>query len=157
MEGEDGPTSDKRRRLEVAAVRSELGDLEAELAEYEQLRSGAVRSFKAGSLPGLAVALVKARIAKGWSQRRLAEELGVAEQHVKRYESTGYASASLARLCDVVGVAARSTNCHRGPSVAESCQPARRCSWSWSQAVMVENTPVAYRAGSADTAHRGGA
>ena len=103
MEGEDGPTGDKRRRLEVAAVRSELGDLGAELAEYEQLRSGAVRSFKAGSLPELAVALVKARIAKGWSQRRLAEELGVAEQHVQRYDSTGYASASLARLCDVVG------------------------------------------------------
>jgi hypothetical protein len=46
---------------------------------------------------------------------------------------------------------------NRHPSVAESFQPARRCSWSWSQAVMVENTPVAYRAGSADTAHRGGA
>jgi len=32
----------------------------------------------------------------------LAEELGVAEQQIQRYESTGYASASLARLCDVV-------------------------------------------------------
>lgn len=92
----------KRRKLEIAAVRSQLGDLEAEIAEYEQLRSGAVRSFEAGSLPELAVALVKARIAKGWSQRRLAEELGVAEQQVQRYESTGYTAASLARLCDVV-------------------------------------------------------
>jgi HTH-type transcriptional regulator/antitoxin HigA len=127
-------------------MESELGNLEAELTEYEQLRSGAVRSFKAGSLPELAVALVKARIAKGWSQRRLAEELGVAEQQIQRYE-----------VMAIVGVAERSTNCHRGPSVAESLQPARRCSWSWSQAVMVENTPVAYRAGSADTAHRGGA
>jgi transcriptional regulator with XRE-family HTH domain len=46
--------------------------------------------------------LIKARIAKGWSQRRLAEELGVAEQQIQRYESTGYTAASLARLCDVV-------------------------------------------------------
>ena len=92
----------KRRELEVAAVRAQLGDLQAELAEYEELRSGAVRSFEAATLPELAVALVKARIAKGWSQRRLAEELGVAEQQIQRYESTGYTSASLARLCDVV-------------------------------------------------------
>jgi Predicted transcriptional regulators len=92
----------KRRQLEIAAVRSQLGDLAAEIAEYEQLRSGTIRSFEAGSLPELAVALVKARIAKGWSQRRLAEELGVAEQQIQRYESTGYTAASLARLCDVV-------------------------------------------------------
>ena len=92
----------KRRELEIAAVRAQLGDLQAELAEYEELRSGTIRSFEAASLPELAVALVKARIAKGWSQRRLAEELGVAEQQIQRYESSGYASASLARLCDVV-------------------------------------------------------
>jgi ribosome-binding protein aMBF1 (putative translation factor) len=61
-----------------------------------------VRSFEAGSLPELAVALVKARIAKGWSQRRLAEELGIAEQQIQRYEATGSGSASLARLCDIV-------------------------------------------------------
>ena len=92
----------KQRALETAAVRSQLGDLLAELTEYEQLRSGTIRSFEAGSLPELAVALVKARIAKGWSQRRLADKLGVAEQQIQRYESTGYTSASLARLCDVV-------------------------------------------------------
>jgi HTH-type transcriptional regulator/antitoxin HigA len=88
--------------LEIATVRAQLGDLEAELAEYVQLRSGMVRSFEAGSIHELAVAMVMARIAKGWSQRRLAEELGVAEQQIQRYEATGYASASLARLCDVV-------------------------------------------------------
>jgi DNA-binding XRE family transcriptional regulator len=92
----------KRRQLEIAAVQAQLGDLQAELAEYEELRSGTIRSFEAASLPELAVALVKARIAKGWSQRRLAEELGIAEQQIQRYESSGYTSASLARLCDVV-------------------------------------------------------
>jgi HTH-type transcriptional regulator/antitoxin HigA len=102
LESDHAAADDKRRSLEIAAVRAQLGDLEAELAEYEQLRSGTIRSFEAGSLPELAVALVKARIAKGWSQRRLAEELGIAEQQIQRYESTGYTSASLARLCDVV-------------------------------------------------------
>lgn len=98
----DKASHSKRRELEIAAVRAQLGDLQSELAEYEQLRSGTIRSFEAASLPELAVALVKARIAKGWSQRRLAEELGIAEQQIQRYESTGYTSASLARLCEVV-------------------------------------------------------
>lgn len=102
LEADGAAPDDRRRRLEIAAVRAQLGDLEAELAEYEQLRSGTIRTFEARSLPELAVALVKARIAKGWSQRRLAEELGVAEQQIQRYESTGYTSASLARLGDVV-------------------------------------------------------
>jgi HTH-type transcriptional regulator/antitoxin HigA len=52
-------------------------------------------------LRGLAEALVKARIARGWTQRRLSDELGVAEQQVQRYEATGYVAASLARLADV--------------------------------------------------------
>ena len=98
----DKTSHSKRRQLEIAAVQAQLGDLQAELAEYEALRSGTIRSFEAASLPELAVALVKARIAQGWSQRRLAEELGIAEQQIQRYESTGYSSASLARLCDVV-------------------------------------------------------
>lgn len=98
----DKTAGSKRRELEMGAVRAQLEDLQSELTEYEQLRSGTIRSFEVASLPELAVALVKARIATGWSQRRLAEELGVAEQQIQRYESTGYTSASLARLCDVV-------------------------------------------------------
>lgn len=94
----------RRSRLQQAkidAARSQAADLRQELAAYDALRSGAVRTFEASSLLGLADALVKARVARGWTQRRLADELGVAEQQVQRYESTGYASASLARLADV--------------------------------------------------------
>ncbi len=37
---------------------------------------------------------------------RLADTLGVAEQQIQRYESTGYRSASLARICDVASALA---------------------------------------------------
>jgi DNA-binding XRE family transcriptional regulator len=90
----------KLRALELDALRSQAADLQTEVNEYEQLRTGTLTTFEATSLPELATALVKARISKGWTQRQLAEQLGVAEQQVQRYEATGYASASLARLSD---------------------------------------------------------
>lgn len=91
----------KLAQLEIDAVRAQADDLRAEIEEYELLRSGRVSSFAANSLKDLAVLLVKARIARGWTQRQLADALGIAEQQVQRYESTGYRSASLARICDV--------------------------------------------------------
>lgn len=88
-------------RAEIDAVASQADDLRNELAEYERLRSGRLSEFEASSLSELAGLLVKARIARGWSQRQLADALGVAEQQVQRYESSDYRSASLARMCDI--------------------------------------------------------
>lgn len=57
-------------------VTAKADDLRAELAEYEQLHSGAQSTFDAATLEELATVLVKARIARGWTQRQLAEALG---------------------------------------------------------------------------------
>ena len=108
-------------RLELDAVQAQASDLRAELEEYERLRSGAVSTFEGSSLADVATLLVKARIARGWTQRRLAEALGVAEQQVQRYESTGYRSASLARICEVadaLDVAVTERAELRGPDAA---------------------------------------
>lgn len=98
-----GKKRSKLDKLEIDALRSQAEDLRGEIDEYDQLRSGAVSTFEASSLEELSTLLIKARIARGWSQRRLAETLGVAEQQVQRYEATGYRGASLARMCDVAG------------------------------------------------------
>jgi HTH-type transcriptional regulator / antitoxin HigA len=89
------------RDIQAAGLASQIQDLREEVAEYEQLRDGGTTVFEAASLAGLADTLIKARIARGWTQRKLADALGVAEQQIQRYESTAYRSASLARLCDI--------------------------------------------------------
>jgi HTH-type transcriptional regulator/antitoxin HigA len=89
------------QQLEIDAVNAQAEDLRGEIREYEGLLSGEVSTFEASSLAGLASLLIKARIARGWTQRHLADELGIAEQQVQRYEATEYRSASLARICDV--------------------------------------------------------
>lgn len=94
----------KLQQLEIDAVQAQADDLRRELREYEQLRDGEVLAFEGANLADVASLLIKARIARGWTQRQLAERLGVAEQQVQRYESTAYRSASLARLCDIAEV-----------------------------------------------------
>jgi DNA-binding transcriptional regulator YiaG len=90
------------REAQADALKSQLGDLRAELAEYESLKSERKKVLELESFEELPRALVRARIASGLSQRELAEKLGIKEQQVQRYEATDYQSASLARVADVV-------------------------------------------------------
>jgi transcriptional regulator with XRE-family HTH domain len=97
-----------RRKLEIAAVEGQLGELRAQLTEYDALRDGRVAVGELSSLDDLPRLLVRSRIAAGLSQRSLAERLGLKEQQIQRYESSDYASASLSRLrqvADAVGLA----------------------------------------------------
>jgi ribosome-binding protein aMBF1 (putative translation factor) len=86
------------------ALKSQLDDLNAELAEYEALRSGRITVFQADTFEELPHALIKARIAAGMSQKDLASQLGLKEQQVQKYEATNYASASFSRLLSIIEV-----------------------------------------------------
>jgi len=67
LEADLADAADKKlHQLQIDAVRSQAGDLDAEIAEYEQLRSGATTSFTANSLADLAKLLIQGRIARGW-------------------------------------------------------------------------------------------
>ena len=84
------------------ALRSQLADLEGELREYESLKAGKFPIDELSVVAELPTVLIKARIAQGLSQKDLAERLGMQEQQIQRYEATGYASASLTRIKEVV-------------------------------------------------------
>lgn len=100
-ESEVSPGSRAIAKAELDALKSEEEVLAEQIREYEALRSGAVTVFKAATLEELPSILIRARIARGLSQRELARILGVKEQQIQRYESEDYASASLRRLAEV--------------------------------------------------------
>ena len=84
------------------AIRSQLEDLEGQLREYESLKAGNFELDDLNVVAELPIALIKARIALGLSQKDLAERLKLKEQQIQRYEATDYASASLNRIKEVV-------------------------------------------------------
>lgn len=90
------------KKAQIDALRSQLGDLKAELDEYQALRSGKRQVLTLDSFDDLPRALVQGRIAAGLSQHDLAAKLGIKEQQVQRYEASDYQSASLARVAGVV-------------------------------------------------------
>jgi HTH-type transcriptional regulator/antitoxin HigA len=86
-------------------IRFLMEDLESEMAEYEKLRAGQVSTIWLKSLPyDLPSVLSRARIARGWTHRDLANALGTSEQQVQKDERGGYRKASLARLERVAAI-----------------------------------------------------
>ena len=88
-------------KAELDALRSEYENLSTQIHKYETLKSGTVEILKASNLEELPSILIRARIAKGLSQRQLADAIGVKEQQIQRYEAEEYASANLPRLAEV--------------------------------------------------------
>ncbi len=89
------------RQAEIDALESQLKELRNQVSEYEALKQQAQVLLEVDSLGDFPRALIKARIASGFSQKDLALRLGLKEQQVQRYEATDYAAASLKRLTEV--------------------------------------------------------
>ena len=92
----------KLQKAQSDALRSQLQTLERELREYEELRSGRQKTLTYGSFDELPKALVQARIARGWTQKDLADRLGLDEQKIQDYEATDCQRARLARIREIV-------------------------------------------------------
>lgn len=88
-------------QAEREAMESQLADLQAEIAEYDRLKSADLTVISVNSFDELAEGLIKARIAGGLNQKGLADRLGLKEQQIQRYEAERYASASYQRLREI--------------------------------------------------------
>lgn len=84
------------------SIKSQYNELYKEVEVYEFLKEGKFEKIDIDSFDMLPRGLIKARIARGLSQRELAERLGLKEQQIQKYEATEYAAASFDRLKQVI-------------------------------------------------------
>jgi ribosome-binding protein aMBF1 (putative translation factor) len=84
--------------------------LQEEIESYQRLKRGEFDELS--NLQGIGELLIAARIARGLTQRQLADKLGVHESQVSRDERNEYHGVALeraARILEVLGVELRST------------------------------------------------
>jgi DNA-directed RNA polymerase specialized sigma subunit len=99
--------SEVKRALDP--MRSFHDQLDEEVRSYEKLKRGEFDEML--NLRGLGHLLVSLRIARGFTQRQLAERLGVHETQVSRDERNEYHGVTLeraARILEAMGVEVRS-------------------------------------------------
>ena len=75
-------------------------ELSAEVKRYEQVKRGEFEALT--NLQGLGELLVSLRIARGMSQKELAERVGAHVTQVSRDERSGYANANMVRVTRVL-------------------------------------------------------
>ena len=79
-----------------------IRQLEDEMREYDQLKSGDLVLPHMERLDDIAPVITKIRIAKGVSQTELARRLGVSKQVISRYEESEYQTVAIARLQEIL-------------------------------------------------------
>jgi len=79
-----------------------IDELQTQIERYDAIRSGICRTFAVESMDDLGPALVSARLARGITQRELADELGIREQNIQRDEDREYEAAGIAKLAEVL-------------------------------------------------------
>ena len=92
----------KRSTAIRGSYESMIRQLEDELREYDQLKSGELTLPNVGRLDQIAPFIAKIRIAKGVSQTELARRLGVSKQVISRYEESDYQTVAIARLQEIL-------------------------------------------------------
>lgn len=94
--------SGKRAAAVRASYETMIRQLDEEVREYDQLKSGDVTLPPVERLDQIAPFIAKVRIAKGVSQSELARRLHVSKQVVSRYEESDYQTVAIARLQEIL-------------------------------------------------------
>jgi len=84
----------------ISGIEWEINRLQQQLHEFEELKETSVLVMH--SVEDLPQILVKARIARGYTQKELAERINIKPQQIQKYEIMGYRSASWKRILEVM-------------------------------------------------------
>ena len=79
---------------QLKSVKEQIRQLEAELKEYDDIASGAIKLPSPSVVNDLPSLLVSWRIARHLTQKQLAERAGINEKLLQKYESENYGCAA---------------------------------------------------------------
>jgi HTH-type transcriptional regulator/antitoxin HigA len=82
----------------IAGIKSQITELKDQIKGYEKIQNAKALTY---SLENLHSVLIQARVARGWTQKKLAKKLNVDAQQIQRYEKSNYSSVSLERAIDI--------------------------------------------------------
>jgi HTH-type transcriptional regulator / antitoxin HigA len=85
-------------RAHQSSFASKVSELRSEIRDFDRLKAGNLEQIGVTEIRALGEALIKARVARGLSQKSLAEVAGLKEQQIQRYEKELYQTANLKRL-----------------------------------------------------------
>jgi len=83
----------------IAGIKSQIEEMELKIADFESLAKAS--KLSARSMKDIGQLLIKARIARGYTQDELAKKINRTQQQIQQYEATEYKSANLARVFEV--------------------------------------------------------
>jgi HTH-type transcriptional regulator/antitoxin HigA len=98
-----GATAQKHE-LVIGGMRQQLAELEGDLRAYDQLKNAKKAKKLNGQLTDIGTLLISARIARGWTQRQVADRLAMKPQQLQQLEATAYEAAGLPTVRDVARV-----------------------------------------------------
>ena len=84
----------------ISGIKSQIAEMEAQVREYEALPTAT--GIPLESVDKMPEVLIKARIARGFTQKDLAVRVGIKPQQIQAYESSGYRSASWTRVTKIL-------------------------------------------------------
>ena len=88
-------------KAEEDGLQSMIDELREEIQEYERTKQGDVDMTSLTSVHMVPRTLIRARIARGLSQRQLAQLVGLKEQQIQRYEANDYSNVDLGRVQEI--------------------------------------------------------
>jgi DNA-binding Xre family transcriptional regulator len=99
--------SGNKKELILISLTDVRTDMEAEVAEYEFLKSNKTNILKARSISELPSLITEYKIASGLTQKEFSKKIGMKEQQLQRYEAEAFKSISfknLLKLLQAIGL-----------------------------------------------------
>jgi ribosome-binding protein aMBF1 (putative translation factor) len=103
----------------MSLVESRIDQIQQKLGEYQFLKHPKTEIVELELIGKIPTALVKARIALGWSLRDLAKATGMKAQHLCRYEKNGYSAIKLSKAITIMLVLQKALN-ERASALADA-------------------------------------